>query len=244
VTATRCLIVNADDFGQTAGINRGIVEAHERGVVTSASLLVFHPAAEEAAELARRYPALSVGLHLDYGEWGRVRDTWYPIYEVDARSARAARLAARRQLERFRELMGRDPTHLDSHQHAHREEPVRGVALALAAELGVPLRHFADGVRYRGSFYGQVNGEPRLDAITPAALAASIAELQPAVTEIGCHPGYPEGLYSSYRDERRTELRTLCSSVVRSALNAYGVELVSFETAPLTAPTGLRKPRP
>jgi chitin disaccharide deacetylase len=234
----RYLIVNADDFGQTAGINRGIVEAHERGVVTSASLLVLHPAAAEAAELARRHPALSVGLHLDYGEWGRVRDTWYPIYEVDARSPRAALRAARRQLERFRELMGRDPTHLDSHQHAHRIEPVQAVALTLAAELGVPLRHFTDAVRYQGSFYGHVNGEPRLEAITPEALAALIAELQPGVTEIGCHPGYPEGLYSSYCDERRTELATLCSPVVRSSLATYAIELVSFETAPLGGQTG------
>lgn len=205
----------------------------ERGVVTSASLLVLHPAAAEAAELARRRPALSVGLHLDYGEWGRVGATWYPIYEVDARSPGAALDAARRQLERFRELTGRDPTHLDSHQHAHKEEPARTVALALAAELGGPLRHFAEAVRYQGSFYGHVNGEPRLETIAPEALAALIAELEPGVTEIGCHPGYPEGLYWSYCEEWRTELDTLCSPIVRSSLARHAVELVSFETAPL-----------
>jgi len=52
----RRLIVNADDFGQSPGINRGIMEAHERGIVTSVSLMVRWPAAVEAAAYARRLP--------------------------------------------------------------------------------------------------------------------------------------------------------------------------------------------
>ena len=55
--AARVLIVNADDFGLSAGVNRGIVEAHERGIVTSASLMVRRPAAREAADYARTHPA-------------------------------------------------------------------------------------------------------------------------------------------------------------------------------------------
>ena len=54
----RLLIVNADDFGQTAGVNRGVIEAHDRGIVTSASLMVRWPAAAEAASFARARPAL------------------------------------------------------------------------------------------------------------------------------------------------------------------------------------------
>jgi predicted glycoside hydrolase/deacetylase ChbG (UPF0249 family) len=58
---TRAAIVNADDFGQSAGINRGIVEAHQRGIVTSASLMVrWHAASEAAAAYARAHPRLSV----------------------------------------------------------------------------------------------------------------------------------------------------------------------------------------
>src|SRR5207247_11145801 len=54
----RDLIVNADDFGQSAGVNRGIIEAHERGIVTSASLMVRWPAANEATAYARRHQSL------------------------------------------------------------------------------------------------------------------------------------------------------------------------------------------
>lgn len=57
------LIVNADDLGYATEINRGILEAHERGAVTSASLMVDRPAAEHGAAIARRTPRLSVGLH-------------------------------------------------------------------------------------------------------------------------------------------------------------------------------------
>src|SRR4051794_39741974 len=76
----RYLIVNADDFGQSRGVNAGIVEAHERGVVTSASLMVRWPAAAEAAACARSHPRLAVGLHLDLGEWECRDGTWVARY--------------------------------------------------------------------------------------------------------------------------------------------------------------------
>jgi predicted glycoside hydrolase/deacetylase ChbG (UPF0249 family) len=64
----RTLIVNADDFGLTSGVNAGIARAHEEGILTSASLMVRWPAAAEAAAYAARTPGLSVGLHVDLGE--------------------------------------------------------------------------------------------------------------------------------------------------------------------------------
>ena len=60
----RCLIVNADDFGASGGINSAVVEAHRRGILTTASLMVNGAAFQEAVELARRNPGLGVGLHL------------------------------------------------------------------------------------------------------------------------------------------------------------------------------------
>jgi predicted glycoside hydrolase/deacetylase ChbG (UPF0249 family) len=62
----RYLVVNADDFGSCSGVNRGIAEAHARGIVTSTSLMVGRPASEEAALVARAFPALSVGLHASF----------------------------------------------------------------------------------------------------------------------------------------------------------------------------------
>lgn len=60
----RRLIVNADDFGYTSGVNRAIVESHIRGVVTSSTLMANGGAFAEAVELARTVPKLSVGCHV------------------------------------------------------------------------------------------------------------------------------------------------------------------------------------
>jgi len=57
----RRLIINADDFGLTAGVNRAIVEAHERGVVSSATLMANGSAFDDAVALARSQPRLGVG---------------------------------------------------------------------------------------------------------------------------------------------------------------------------------------
>jgi predicted glycoside hydrolase/deacetylase ChbG (UPF0249 family) len=78
--AKKILIVNADDFGLSAGVNAGIIRAHEHGIVTSASLMVRWPAAAAAAALTRSHPRLSVGLHVDLGEWIYENDRWRQVY--------------------------------------------------------------------------------------------------------------------------------------------------------------------
>src|SRR3712207_7572277 len=87
-TNKRYLIVNADDFGRSFGVNRGIIEAHENGIVTSASLMVRWPAAAAAAAYAKERPGLGLGLHLDLGEWAYKAGAWPAVYEVDRKSTR------------------------------------------------------------------------------------------------------------------------------------------------------------
>src|ERR671917_44151 len=99
----RYLIVNADDFGRSPGVNRGIAEAHERGIVTSASLMVRWPAAAEAAAYGREHPNLGLGLHLDLGEWAYHDGNWVPVYGVvPADDAAAVAEEVARQLAVFR----------------------------------------------------------------------------------------------------------------------------------------------
>ena len=224
------LIVNADDFGLSPGVNRGIVRAHEGGIVTSASLMVRQPGAADAAEYARSNPCLSVGLHLDLGEWVYRGGEWSALYQVvPPHDAGAVRDEAARQIETFLHLLGRPPTHVDSHQHAHRAEPLHGIAQSLAAQLRVPLRHFTPGVHYCGHFYGQGGkGDPLPQLITPAALTEVIRALPPGVTELACHPGDDPALDSPYRDERAVEVQALCHPMVRAALDEQGVKLVVF----------------
>ena len=224
----RLLVVNADDLGLSEAVNEGIFHAHAEGVVTSASLMVRQGAAPAAAEAAASHPELAIGLHVDLGEWIYERGEWIQAYlHCDTDDRDAVEAECRAQLERFRALLGGDPTHLDSHQHVHESEPVAGVAAALAAELGVPLRNRA--IRYEGGFYGQSGkGEAFPDGISLERLTAMIRALPPGWTEIGCHPAAGPVPTSSYDAERQVELRTLCDPSIGEALNVTNVKLCSF----------------
>lgn len=226
----RFLIVNADDFGMSKAVNQGIIEAHDRGIVTSASLLVCWPGAEEASEYALRHPRLGIGLHADFGEWSWNGGEWRTVYKrVPDGDLSAISAELGRQLEVFRRLMGRDPTHLDSHQNVHRRTPFRGVFLAVSRSLGVPLRGCTSGVIHCGRFYGQTRtGESLPGTIGVEALLAILGTLGPGVTEMGCHPGAEDGPGPGYRMERASETRTLCDPRVRSALAEQGITLCSF----------------
>src|SRR5215813_14504652 len=71
---TKQLIVNADDFGMTEGVNRGIIDGHTRGVISSATLMANMPAFDAAVRLAKDHPALGVGLHFNITQGRPVAD--------------------------------------------------------------------------------------------------------------------------------------------------------------------------
>lgn len=217
-SATRLLVVNADDLGLSPGVNEGILDAHANGIVTSASLMVNRRGAEHAAALLGAHPALSVGLHLE--EDG--------VHDLDD-PAQAAELFDD-QLERFRELTGRAPTHIDSHHHVHSEDGRLELFRALAEPLAVPVRH--DGrVAYIGGFWAQWEvGVTNLDYIRRPFLVHLIAtEALGEVTELACHPAKVTGDFrSSYLEERAVELATLTEPGLREEIEALGVTLVSY----------------
>jgi predicted glycoside hydrolase/deacetylase ChbG (UPF0249 family) len=218
----RLLVVNADDFGASPAVSRGIVEAHRRGIVTSTSLMVATPHSRDAARLARDCPALSVGLHVSFQDHRR-----RPL--ADLADAGACRAALERQLRRFTELVGAWPTHLDSHHHVHVRPELLPHFQEVAQRCGIPLRD-CSGPRFCRSFYGQWSGEPHPEQVSPAGLIRIVAtEVGEGVTELACHPGYPDAaLSSSYTVERELELRTLCDRRVRRALEGSGIVLVGF----------------
>jgi predicted glycoside hydrolase/deacetylase ChbG (UPF0249 family) len=210
------LIVNADDFGLTLGVSQGIVDAHVTGIVTSTSLMVDAPAAVDAVTLAREHPRLSIGLHF-------VEDT--PALDEPGHAAREFS----RQLDRFRELMGREPTHVDSHHHVHIGR--MSAFVPLVEPLGVPLR--GDGhVRYVGAFFAHPQpGVVDHDRIGRPFLLQLLGEIgsDAGITELGCHPGrVTADLNSSYAGERELELATLTEPDLAARIEALGLTLASY----------------
>jgi len=227
----RFLIVNADDFGRTEGINAGVIRAHEHGIVTSASMMVRYRFAPLAASYARARPALSLGLHVDLYEWEYDGTDWCEVYEiVPTDDPAAVRDEVEHQLELFRKLVGRKPTHIDSHQHVHMmESAVHAVVSEMAESLGVPLRRATQGIKYSGQFYGQTKyGKGIERAISVENLIEILRALPLGITELGCHPAEGADVDSTYRAERQRELDVLCDPRIRAVIDEEGIVLRSF----------------
>jgi hopanoid biosynthesis associated protein HpnK len=158
MTAPRRLIVNADDFGRSSAINAAIAQAHEQGLLTSASLMVNEPAAAEAVAIARAHPRLAVGLHLTLilghaalppaeldgladaeGRFGHdpVLTGWRFFFNRRWREPLRREITA--QLARFRET-GLPLDHLNGHLHLHQQPVVFNLLMELAPAWGI--RHF------------------------------------------------------------------------------------------------------
>jgi predicted glycoside hydrolase/deacetylase ChbG (UPF0249 family) len=235
------LIVNADDFGCNDGVNKAIAACHRAGTVTSASLMATGKAAEQAAALAADLPDLSVGLH-----WVGDRPG---VAMVDLADADALRAELDRQLALFADLIGRPPTHLDSHHHLHLGSggpgaggpgsdspgsdspgwPVMDVFLAAAKPLGIPVRGLGPA-RFVGDFHGQTDGgQSDLDRVSLAALERILRReaAQGGTVEVCCHPGHETAsMRSAYTVEREAELRTLTDPCLPGLIAELGFELI------------------
>ena len=149
------LIVNADDLGWTEGVNRGIVEAHRRGLVTSTSLLANGRAWESALEVSRNHPELGVGVHLNLSDGPPVANAASVaglvnksgqleggpeslLLRIAARSLRVEEVEREwdAQIAKIKSS-GIMPTHLDGHKHVHMLPGLLEVALRLAKKHGV-----------------------------------------------------------------------------------------------------------
>lgn len=150
----RRLIVNADDFGFTSGVNRAIVEAHSHGVVTSSTLMANGPAFAEAAQLAKTVPDLSVGCHVVLTDGEPVlpanklpsltsdkhfRDGMVAFAARAIAGAMAADEITTEATAQIRKVQsaGIAVSHVDTHKHTHLFPKILRPLLRAAADCGV-----------------------------------------------------------------------------------------------------------
>ena len=216
------VIINADDFGYGDGVNRAVAELHDRGVVTSASLMVNTPGTMPAVALAAAQPRLSLGLHVNFTNEAE------QLVEFD--DPEVCRRELRRQFDCFVALTGRRPTHLDSHQHVHRRLACQSSFLELAEEHGLPLRDQRP-VTYKGGFYGQwQHGISEPEKVSFETLTQIVStELTHGIYELAVHPGYyDEAAEYVYHRDRQWELETLSDPRLLGLLTDLDVRLISY----------------
>ncbi|MAS36535.1 MAG: chitooligosaccharide deacetylase [Anaerolineaceae bacterium] len=262
----RYLIINADDLGLSPGTNQGILEAHQQGILTSTTAMVNMPDAEAGIRLLHREaPQMGIGLHLtlttgqpvlppaqvpslvdDTGTFPYVAGD--PLHHADMMQADEIAAEFQAQFERFVQLAGRKPDHLDSHHHAAyhipaafrvlldmakaHDLPIRNAATwqtdtALTGPRNVALRQIlADGPAPRWTDYfetGFYDTDANVDN-----LRAILINLPEGVTELMCHPGHYDGFRMYYAAQRERELAVLTDPSMRELVAAQGIQLVTF----------------
>lgn len=228
------LIVNADDFGYSRGVNYGIIDCHKRGIVNSATMMMNMPGTTHATRLAKENPTLQVGIHLvvtcgkpllkdvpslinENGNFKRLNQIQedYDINLTDLEREWTA------QIEAFL-ASGLVPTHLDSHHHVHGIKEFHSVIRKLANQYDLPVRlteNRVEGVKpftdvFFGDFYGETISDDYFNQ-----LPERVADGQ--TVEIMCHPAYLDNEvmnHSSYNIMRVRETAILTSVVLPDSI--------------------------
>lgn len=267
----RYLIVNADDFGISAGVSRGILEAHERGIITSTSAMVNLPDTPAFIRRAQQEaPRLGIGLHftLSFGKpisppegvaslvtvEGRFCSTYETLQEM-AKGFRAEDLRTEftAQFNRFVEIAGRLPDHLNSHHAITYTQPdAYDVLRELAEQHGLPIRNegWFLGVGQGGTLVERLRAvhgmypEPMWpQAFDPQPtfydqhatlenLLHAINAVPEGVSEFACHAGYGADLDETYAAPRERELAIVTSEAAREAIERRQITLVNFGDLP------------
>ena len=222
---------NADDFGISEGVNRGIREVLEDGrVVRSVSLMPFGPAAHEVREITE-FPRISIGLHVDFT--GKGSESRRKAVRILTWPKRRKLYEFEEQLCEFQELTNKEnPDHFDFHGLSHISPSSRQVVMDYAREHGIPVR----SVDYKLNlgFHGRTWRHGNVGrGITPKSLMKLMDRLRWGTHEIISHPGYPDkGLIDSgskYVYPRETEIYTLRSPEVIDylAANTDRIEIIN-----------------
>lgn len=248
------LIVNADDFNLTEGVSRGILRSHDLGIVTSTTVLINLAMPRPVLKELKRRKALGVGLHLNV-TLGRplsrprriptlvVRGGFFkrrPQLNLSRISLKDLAVEYEAQIRKFRRVLGRLPSHLDTHHHLHEHPRVFGVVERLALKYGIPVRQSAavrPSTRRRFEKRGLNFTDFLIEDLDPSkawnrtSLAAALLRLKRGNYELMCHPAVCDSQLreiSSFNRTRERELRALTSSPARSLIRRHGIRLTTF----------------
>ncbi|MGL4773597.1 MAG: chitin disaccharide deacetylase [Clostridium sp.] len=241
------LIINADDFGLSRGVNYGIIDAHKRGVIRSTSIMAGMPGFLHAVELLKENKDLGCGVHLTLTAYKPLLNTHKVIVDKNGYLSREhienninmdnikealeeAYLEFKAQIEKVKSA-GVEITHLDSHHHVHTMPELKPVIERLVNEYQLPIR-------------GGLNYELDYDKVVPYETVffdktASIDTFKKHMEELKkfevidtmSHPGYVDKFLldiSSYTTKRAEEVEILTSDELKELLKENGIVVSNY----------------
>lgn len=252
----RKVIINADDFGMSEAFNYGVIKSYCEGVVSSTSLMVNLPAAEHAVKLAKDYPNLFIGQHtnLVLGEPcsdpasipSLVDSNGHFLGSKDYKTGKRkfvyedVKKETIAQMERFRELTGYDPKHIEGHSAG--DENVGQAFYDIAREYNVhasmwmgadlpPLDGYLEAVMPTDdTIFKAINSGVKVEHFLNDDFGI-LKQDEDKVVELHFHPGYLDQFildHSTLTTPRCLDLATLCDERVSNWLEENEIELISF----------------
>lgn len=238
------LIVNADDFGLSKGINYGIFEAHLNGIVSSTTLMITMPEVDHALEISKEAPDLKIGLHLNI-TLGRPITHCPSLVKADNHFYKPSELPNqdafieeeiyqefKAQYELFLKKLGKKPTHFDSHLYAHQRYPkAKSAVTRLAKEVNLPVRGLTINGFKKVKFFDffKANNTNNLFEIIESKLEELLSH---EIAELMVHPAYIDEFLqhkSSYNYPRVLELEVLTDKRIKEMIQANKINLIGYD---------------
>ncbi len=252
------LICNGDDFGITRSCNYAITDCYKHGVLRSTSMMTNMPAAEHAARLMAEYPDLSVGIHLNLTVGKPLLKGLKTIVKADGslnkgmlKDGRGVdpdeiRAEIQAQFDRFKELTGKLPAHVNSHHGIELIPGAEDIQLELSERYGLPVRRFftlPEGNHEKCRFVipGMVNvmKADMTVPIYPEDIIQYFAEdmlHSDDIYEIPAHPGYVDYdllQISSLTNGRCYDAYNFTCDEIKNWVKEHNIELVTYADIPL-----------
>ncbi len=244
----RVLIINADDCNLTPGVTRAILDCHDRGILTSTTFMANLPVQKEDVSRLLKRKNLGIGIHLNV-TFGKPlsRPARVPsllnsgagfkkVHDQISRLPAAAELLReyQAQIDRFAEMFGRKPTHLDTHHQVHDHPFFLKAFVEVARKNELPVRRSAlkiTSVRTPDFFFGNLSPAGYW---TREPLVTILRNLPVGVSEIMCHPGRHDRALeqvSSFREGRQKEWALFRSSFLKTILEQAEIVPAHFGCA-------------
>ncbi|MCM8776362.1 MAG: ChbG/HpnK family deacetylase [Candidatus Omnitrophica bacterium] len=249
----RILIVNADDCNLTQGVTEAILDCHDRGIVTSTTILVNLPVDSRMVRETKKRQSLGIGIHLNItlgrpvSNPKKIKSLLDPsdcfrkfqsLLKPPRPKADEIFHEYQSQIELFQKIFGRRPTHADTHHQVHDDPYFFQVIIRVARENRLPIRRSQlmrqsgllkkTGVRSTDFIFGNLRPEGHW---TSEAVRAILPNLPNGISEIICHPGRNDSdlkSISSFTAGRETEWRIFRSKRLKAAVQRSGIVLSHY----------------